>query len=263
MKKNIRRVIYFISSLMFIYFIYKVSTIFYIIGLKELSKKVLLGSFAIYLIIPLIKCVQKKQGINISKLDQENKINNQLKKIKANIDIIKRPTLKKEEDTVECDYIIITNKGVFNIKCCDYKGKITIEEDNRWILKKRNKLINLKSPLKDVMLQRDMLLNQFNEEELIDLIVMTEDRVDVENENNSLIPVIRYSDLKDYINEYDNKDMFNTQSLYNKIYKIIYKCDVDQKMNNNYFKYYDYRYQLRSRILIILMVCILFFRKFY
>lgn len=263
MKKNIRRFIYFISSLIFIYFIYRISAVLCIIGLKELSKRILLGSFAVYLIIPLIKCVQKKQGINISKLDQENKINNQLKKIKTNIDIIKRPTLKKGEDLVNCDYIIITNKGVFNIKCCYYRGKISIEEDNKWVLNKKNKLINLKSPLKDIILQRDMLLNQFEDEMVIDLIVMTEDRVDIENEDNSIIPIIRYSDLKDYIEQYDSKEIFDTENLYDKIYKIIYKCDVNQKMNNNYFRYYDYKYQFRSRIVIISIVCILFFRRFY
>ena len=65
------------------------------------------------------------------------------------------------------------------------------------------------------------------------------------------MPIIRHYELANYIENYNESEMFDEVELYDKLYPLIYK---EKNINNerlSYERFLDIKWSLRSRILVI------------
>ena len=111
-----------------------------------------------------------------------SKINKTYKKIKDDtITKLQGVTLKQENTSIDIDSIVINKYGVFNIVYCEFKGNIKIKEFNNWYKVVRGGVeVPIESPIEKLRKNREMLNRVFDEDQIIDLIVLVIDRVDVE-----------------------------------------------------------------------------------
>ena len=248
----LKRILYAFFAAIIIYTIYRFSVIALIFGFKDTSREIFFIPIVFYFFIPILRNF-KNRNLNIKKIKVYRKIKNIYKKINDfNVTPLIGLTLKDKEKTAEVDSIIVTDKGVFNIVLCDYKGDIEVKENNNWIrLKSKNKTETLLSPINKIKENRMILNNIYEDESIIDLIVMTDFTADVYEEFKSDADIIKSEDLLDYIESYNNSKEYNADELYNKLYPYIFKEKDLEKEFNIYEKHLDYKWQYRSRIAFI------------
>lgn len=249
---NVKRVFYAFVTLLVVFMIYRMSVLLLILGLKEASRQLFFITLSLYLFIPLIKSFKFK-GYNVESAEIRRKIKKIYKGIKDDkVTTLQGITLKSDKKSIDIDSLILTPKGVFNIAFCNEKGRILVKEFNSWVkLTRGDKELEITSPINIIRRNREMLSKVFKEEEIIDLIVMVNDRADVEEEEISSVPIIRYDDIADYIENYTSEDEYDSEELYDKLYPLIYKTEDLDKDLKFYEKYLDNKWQYRSRLTII------------
>lgn len=250
--RNFKKVIYILTALIIIYYIYAISVMLLKVGFKSASRDFFFFTLSIYLLIPLIKNIKYKRDIS-EELILTYKINKSINKIKDNnITKLQGVTIKNNNGEASFPCIITTNNGIFNIVFCKYKGSIIVREDNNWFEKyKKDMLIKVISPINAIRKNRHILKENFNEDEIIDLIVMTNNYVDINEEEISSVPIVKIKDLGSYIENYESEEEYKEEDIYNKLYPAIYKeKNIDTEINI-YNKYLDNMWQYRSRFALI------------
>lgn len=258
MLNAIKRGSYFFSAFLLGYFIYMISLILLKVGLSNASNNLFYVPLGIYLSLSIIKYTKISKEFNINEIELCSKMTSSLKKLDPNITKLQGITLKFNEIEQKIDDLIITPNGIFNIVECDYKGYIYINEDNTWQKESFNKKYELPSPLIKLHNNRQILENVIDKDEIIDVIVMVNDRIDLFYEDNCAVDIIRYDELYDYINSFDGENCFDTEKLYDKLYPLIsdeVNLEDVQNINN---KILDSRWQLRSRLTAVCFFLILY-----
>lgn len=248
----LKKAIYFVTALIIVYYIYAISVLLLKVGFKSASKEFFFLSLSIYLLIPVIKGIKYRKIIT-DDLILSYRINKILKKINfKNITKIQDVTIKNTRGETELPCIITTDNGIYNIYFCNYKGRYLISDDNNWFLKdKKSQLTKVESPINYIKENRNVLRENFNEEEIIDVIIMTDFFSNVIEKDNSTVPIIKINELPAFIEDYEGEDIFKEENIYDKLYPIIYK---EKDLSNNlkiYNKYLDNVWQYRSRFTFI------------
>lgn len=256
-KTAIKRLSSVIVTFIFVYFIYMVSIILYKIGFDGASRDFFFIVLSAYLCLPLLKYLKIKKEILDKNLEENEKIIYEIKEFQEDADILEGVLLKDDSDELKIENLIITKYGVFNIVKCNYVGRISIKE-NRWYRKYGRELREIPSPIMEVRKNRAYLSKIFDEEQIIDVIVMVKDRVFVKDEKNSDVPVIRYSDLSSFIINYEGNIEWNKENLYDRLYKRIIKVNNIMEEEKTYNKFIDNRWSIRGRITFISSFFILY-----
>ena len=255
---NAKRLILGFFTLLIIFMIYRISILLLILGLKGASRQIFFISLSILIFIPLLKNIKFK-GYDVESAEINRKINKVYKKFKdSNITRLQNITLKHDKRSIKVDSLIISEKGVFNIAYCNEKGHIVIKENNIWVKRNRRGIDEeITSPIKSIRQNREILRNIYNEDEVIDLIVIVNDRSDFEEEVSS-VPIIRYDDIEYYISNYESEEIYDSEELYDRLYGLKFKTENIEDDLKIYNKYLDYKWQYRSRLAIV-SFCFLFY----
>ena len=256
--KFLKRLFYSLSALILVYFVYFMSISLLKVGLKEASKNFFFISLSLYLVLPLIKIIRDKRNIPKDAVIT-NRINKTLKELKDDtITKLQGVTIKYKKNKEYVDSFVVTEDGVFNIVLCNYRGDIIIKKGDGWFNDRIKESVELISPIEKIKRNRKILSNSLQEDEIIDIIVMTDSFVTVYEEEASSVPIVRFDDLVDYIKEYEGEEKYDAEELYDKLYPLIYKEKDLAKETELLEKYLDNRWQYRSRVAMIS-----FFALFY
>lgn len=257
--KTIKQIFYLLYEIIIVYYVYSISILFLKIGFSEISKDMFFIFLVMFLLLPLAKSLKIGKNIKLLSIENEYKINEKIKKIK-NINKLYNPVLKVKKDKENLDNIIITKKGVFNIVKSNLKGKIKIENDNEWYKKIGGKYIKIESPILKIKKFRKILRRAFSEDIIYDVIVMMEDRVTIEEENNTNAPIISYNELDKFIKNYNADEIYEPDELYDKLYPYIYENKDNSKEISIYNKYVEAKWKYRGRLAVVL-ISIVFYIK--
>ncbi len=157
-----------------------------------------------------------------------HKVFNQLGKFSGEYKIFSNIELCLGEKKGYSDYLIISPKGIFNIRIIDFEGTISgYENDELWSYVKvvsTYDIINkkIKNPL-DFLKRTHFLIEELMEMNYIKYIpiqsIIVINNSDATFETNSNIPVVKVKDLYHFINEY--QDRANMNSILNEVHTII------------------------------------------
>lgn len=259
--KIIKQIFYFIIALAMIYYIYVISIMLAKVGFKDISRDFYFASLSIYLAVPLLKSVKLKKDIDIYALDTLEKINKSVKILGDETNRLNDVILKKDNIERKIDNIIITDKGIFNIVRCNYKGQIYAKDDKTWYINKKKKLEGVKSPIDNIIKNRELLSTEIEGEKILDLIIMMNDRADIEGENNCSVDIIRYNEIGNYIMNYSTERDYNEEQLYDKIYPLIYKFQEIKSDKNIYKRFIENKWKYRGRVFISLISFIFYIKN--
>ncbi|MDB2107817.1 hypothetical protein PMV99_13775 [Clostridium paraputrificum] len=153
---------------------------------------------------------------------------------------------------------MVTSKGVFNIVSCSYIGDIEIKEDGNWYKRDRRGGYMISSPINKVKKNREILSKIYDEEEIVDVVLLLSDYIEIEREENFPVAIVKNDELNDYINDYEIEDEYDESGLYDKLYVTIdSEKDLDG-IKANYKKYIDAKLQFRSRLAAVSIFTILY-----
>lgn len=245
------------STFLLVYFIYIVSIILFKVGFDAASRDFFFITLAAYLISPLLKYIKIKNDVLGENLEENERITYEGKQLSEDVDMLEGVLLKYKNNEFKIDNLIITKKGVFNIVKCNYTGRLKIK-DNRWYKIYGGSLSEIPSPVSEIRKNRAFLSKIYNEDQIIDVIVMIRDRVFVKGEESSDVPVIRYSDLSNFIENYEGDSKWDKENLYNKIYKRIIEVNNILDEDKKYNTFLDNKWVMRSRLSFISAFLILY-----
>jgi len=255
---SFKRVFYVISALILVCTIYYISVLMLKIGFNGASSEFFFVILSFYLAIPLIKYNKIRRSVRDGEFEENYKINNNLKKLNSIGNAIEDVTLKFNDEDIIIEKLVFTKKGIFNIVKCNYTGDIVIEKDNRWYKVNKKGKDAVLSPIKTLRNYRMALSKVFDEEEIIDLIVIVNDRFFVEGEELSDVPIIRYDEILAYMEDYDGEEKYNEEELYDRLYPSIMKTKNTIEENKLYNIFLDYKWMFRSRLAFISVFFILY-----
>lgn len=258
MKGAVKRLSSVIFTFVLVYFVYLFSIILFNVGFDAASRDFFFITLTVYLCLPLAKYLKIKKDVIDSNLEENEKINYEVTEMKEHADVLEGIILKYKHEELKIDNLIITKSGVFNIVKCNYVGRVQVKENNRWYRKYTKELREIPSPIMQVRKNRAYLSKIFDEDQIIDVIVMVKDRVMVKGEENSDVPIIRYNDVCSFIREYEGDLEWDKESLYNKIYKKIVKVNNLIDEEKLYSKFIDNKWAIRSRLAFISTFFILY-----
>lgn len=258
MKTGIKRVFNVISAFILVYFIYSVSLILYKAGFDGASRDFFFITLAAYLCIPLLRYLKIKKDILEDNLEENVRITYEGKELKGTADILEGIILKYKHEERKINNLIITKKGVFNIVKCNYTGRISVEDSNRWYRIYGKDSREIPSPITEVRKNREYLSKIYDEDMIIDVIVLVRDRVFVKGEENSDVAIIRYNNLSQFIKSYEADIEWDKESLYDRIYKRIIKVNNLMDEEEIYNKFLDNKWIMRSRLSFISTFFILY-----
>ncbi|MDS0525733.1 NERD domain-containing protein [Clostridium sp. SHJSY1] len=247
----VKRGVSFFYAFIFVYFIYSFCILLLKIGLDGASGNIFFVTLSIFLCGPFIKYNKMKSDITNGFIEENYKVNREIGKLKDNFNIMEGLILKDGDDNFKIENIVITNKGVFNIVKCNYKGEFHINKYNKWYKTSRKGNRGVISPITEVRKNRDYLIKLFDEDLIIDLIVMVNDRVYIEGEENSDVPIIRYDELFNYIADYPIDKEIDSDELYDKLFKKLIESKDIHKEEILYNKFVDNIWAFRSRLIFI------------
>lgn len=230
----VKKSYYLFLSIILSFFIYKFSVLFLNLGFYGVSRKFFVVAVILYLYKPLKEFVFEKGENKQSYIDSiDKKLEKEIIKIKGNCKVIYDSKLEKNEKSSKADLIILTDEGIFNIFLCTLNENAEISEDNYgneiWINKISGKIYN--TPAIIVRKNREILSTIANEENIVDLIVMTNNMIKVENKEDSIIEIISIENLHSYINNYYSEEEIEVGRTYRDIKKLIrnFKDDFKQQ----------------------------------
>ncbi|HEY5524672.1 MAG TPA: hypothetical protein VIK26_04950, partial [Clostridium sp.] len=235
-----RRGSYVIIALLLVYVTYSISVGMLNIGFEGASSEFFFIVLGFYLAAPLIKYTKIRENVIEGEFEENYKINKNLKKFNTLGNTIEDATIKYNTQDIKIEKLVITKKGIFNIVKCNYTGDILIEEDNRWYKTNKKRKDALLSPVNTIRNYRVALTNIFEEEDIIDLIVIVNDRFYVQGEEYSDVPIIRYDEILSYIEDYEGKEKYNEEELYERIYPSILGTKNTFEENKLYNVFLDY-----------------------
>lgn len=248
MKSNIKRVWFCFFSFVLIYIVYKMSLLLLRIGLESTAFEIFYIVSALYLGYSLINYMQFKKSYSFDELELYNRVNNIFGKIEGNVTPLQGVTLSKDGVKGELDSIVVTSKGVLNVVSCSYTGDIIIKEDGNWYKSDKKGDYMITSPISKIKKNREILSSIYNEEEIIDVVLLLSNYVEIEGEENFSIPILRSNELNDYIEEYSIEEQYNEDELYNKLYSAIEGEKNLEELKLNYQKYIDAKWKFRSKL---------------
>lgn len=257
MKGAIKRLCSVITTFIFVYLIYVISIFLFKVGLDGASRDFFFIILSVYLCLPLLRYLKIKKEVLDSNIEENERVIYELRDFCEEADILEGIILKDEEEELKIDNLIITKNGVFNIVKCNYTGRILIK-DNRWYRKYSKELSEIPSPITELRKNRIYLSKIFDEDQIIDVIVMVRDRVFVKGEESSDVPVMRYSDLSNFILNYEGEIQWDKESLYDRIYKKIIKVNNLMEEEKTYNKFIDNKWVMRGRLSFISAFFILY-----
>ena len=256
---NVKRISFLILAFIWVYLIYYLSILMLKFGFNGASGEFFFVTLGIYLIIPLIKYNKVRKDVLEGRFEYNRKVNNNLKKIKNGALPLDGVTVKHKGEVITLDNIVINRKGIFNIVKCDYKGNIIIGKNNKWFKYFRKGKEPIPCPVVTVRKNREALSSVIEEDAIIDVIVMVHDRVSVEGDELSDVPVVRYDELDDFIKNYDGEEKWDTTKLYDNLYNIIVSTKDLVKEKKIYEAFLDYKWLFRSRLTFISIFFVLYF----
>ena len=245
MKDNIKRIYICFFSFFLIYLVYKMSTLLLKMGLDSAATEIFYIIVSLYLGYSLIRYMQYKKSYSFDELELYNRVNKIFSKIEGKVTPLQGITLKKDEVKGELDSIVVTSKGVFNIVSCSYIGDIKIKEDGNWYKRDRRGDYMISSPINKIKKNREILSKIYNEEEIVDVVLLLSDYI----END---------ELNDYINDYEIEDEYDESGLYDKLYVTIESEKDLDGIKSSYKKYIDAKLQFRSRLAAVSIFTILY-----
>lgn len=257
MKGAFRRLYSVITTFVFVYLVYIISIFLFKAGFDGASRDFFFIVLSVYLCLPLTKYIKIKKEVLDINLEENERITYELKDFFEEADILEGVLLKDKHEELKIDNLIITKNGVFNIVKCNYTGTICIK-NNRWYKKYTKELSEIPSPIMEVRKNRFNLTKIFDEEQIIDVIVMVKDRVFVKNEEDSDVPVIRYTDLSNFILDYEGEIEWDKEKLYNKLYNRIVKVNNLMEEEKVFNKFIDNKWIMRGRLSFISVFFILY-----
>ena len=255
---RLRRGYYIIIALLLVYVTYSISVGMLNIGFEGASSEFFFIVLGFYLAVPLIKYTKIRENVIEGEFEENYKINKNLKKLNTLGNTIEDATIKYNTQDIKIEKLVITKKGIFNIVKCNYTGDILIEEDNRWYKTNKKRKDALLSPVNTIRNYRVALTNIFEEEDIIDLIVIVNDRFYVQGEEYSDVPIIRYDEIRSYIEDYEGEEKYNEEELYERIYPSILDTKNTFEENKLYNVFLDYKWMFRSRLAFISVFLILY-----
>ncbi|MBD7909917.1 nuclease-related domain-containing protein [Clostridium cibarium] len=254
----VKRGVSFLYAFITVYFIYSLSIVLLKVGFDGASREIFFSTLAIYLSIPIVN-YNKAKGNIVSGLIEENyKITKEVEKLKEKANIMEGVILKDRKSDFKIENIVVTNRGVFNIVKCNYKGDLEIKKNNRWYKHSRNGINEVISPITEVRKNRNYLAKILDEEFIIDLIVIVNDRAFLIGEENSDVPVVRSDELYNYISEYLVEEEINEDKIYDKIYEKVIKVNNIQEEKELYNKFVDNIWTFRGRLIFISVFFVLY-----
>lgn len=258
MVARFRRGFYVITALILVYVIYYISLGMIKIGFHGASSEFFFIVLSFYLAVPLIKYTKIKKNVIEGEFEENYKINNNLKKLNILGNTIEDATIRYNNQDIKIEKLAITKKGIFNIVKCNYTGDILIEKGNRWYKTNKKRKDALLCPVNTIRNYRLALTNIFEDEDIIDLIVIVNDRFYIQGEEYSDVPIIRYDEISSYIEDYEGKEKYNEEELYERIYSSIVTTKNTFEENKLYNVFLDYKWMFRSRLAFISVFWILY-----
>lgn len=261
MLRYLKRFGYILSAFLLIYIVYMISVILLRFGFHGTASQIFFVALGLYLALPTIKYCKDKNEYEVNSLEYCNNMTKVLNGLDKDITRLQGVNLKIDKEVYEIDDIVFTTKGVFNIVECDLKGDILIEDGDRWYKKTRKGYDIITSPVNKIKKNREALREVFKDDQIIDIIAMVNSRVDVDGEEESAVNILRYDDVVDYINDYNEKERYDPEELYDMLYPFIdgEKDLVDIKEKYNIIL--DNKWKFRSRLVFISMFFILYIFK--
>lgn len=258
MGKNLKRIYFCFISFLLIYLVYRMSLLLLKFGLNDAAFEIFYIVSALYLGYSLIRYIQYKKSYSFNELKLYNRVNKIFSNVEGNVTPLQGVTLKKGDNKGELDSIIITSKGVLNIVSCSYTGDLIIKKDGNWYKRDKNSDYMISSPINKIRKNRDILSKIYNEDEIIDVVLLLSDYVEIEGEENFNVPILRNDELNEYIEEYQIEEEYNTEELYDKLYPTISEEKDLEGLKSNYNKYIDTKWQFRSRLAAVSIFGILY-----
>lgn len=248
MSRSLKRLSVTFFTFILIYLIYKFSIVLLKIGMDEASKDIFYIFLSLYLGYSLIRYSQYKTSPQIEEIKLYSKVNSIFGTLGDGVTPLQGLNLKSNENKGSIENIVVTSKGVFNIVTCSYTGDIIIKKDENWYKewKREDRMIN--SPINKIRENRSFLSNIFEEEEIVDIVLLINDNIEIEGEENFPVPILRNDELKDYIEDYKIEEEYEEEELYQKLYPTIEGEKDIEKMKKNYSKFLDTKWQFRSRL---------------
>lgn len=259
--KILKQFFYFLFALIIVYYIYSISLMLLKIGFKDASRDFYFGTLLIYLTIPLVHSLKLKRKIDVVALDTYEKIDKSIKVLGDKTNRLSDVILKTDKLEVKVQNIIITEKGLFNIVRCNYDGTILIEDDFTWTKREKRGLKQLKSPVEEIRRNREILSKVLEEEKIVDLIIMMDDRVELTDEKNCKVDIIRYNDIGNYIMNYNTNREYDEEEIYDKIYPLIYKVAEIKEDRGIYHKFLESKWKYRGRVFIFFIFFIFYLKN--
>lgn len=248
MVSNVKRISYTFITFILVFCIYKISLLFLKVGMDGASRDIFFIPISLYFCISLIKYMSYRGKVQVDIIKMEEKLNTLFKGFNDKVTPLQGVTLEKDDNEGVIDALVITNKGVFNIVPCSYTGDISIKEDGNWYKVGKREDTMISYPVTKVRKNRELLAKIYDEEEILDIIIMLEDKVDIEGEENSSVTILRNDELKSYIEDYDGVENYDEEELYQEMYSYIKEEWDLVKMKKLYNEYLDSKWQFRSRL---------------
>ena len=105
---------------------------------------------------------------------------------------------------------------------------------------------------------REILSKIYNEEEIVDVVLLLSDYIEIEGEENFSVAIVKNDELNDYINDYEIEDEYDESGLYDKLYVTIESEKDLDGIKSSYKKYIDAKLQFRSRLAAVSIFTILY-----
>lgn len=262
MSKYFKRGYYMLGAIIMIFIIYKMSLIFFNIGLESLSRQIFFLSIAMYLYVPLMRSLMiKKVPIDSVKEKQlkageegERRVRKVLEELSNECKVEFGKYIGTEANHAEVDALVFSKVGVFNIEVKNWSGSIRVRENEDgeevWLRENGSKIEIVMSPSEQVRYHREVLSKVLEEEKIIDVIVIANDKSTLIGVEKSIVPIVNYNELVDYINDYESEEEYDVNKLHESVNTIIigdsetYKEISEEEAKN------DVRWLFRSRFAV-------------
>ncbi|ATD55106.1 nuclease-related domain-containing protein [Clostridium chauvoei] len=251
MRELTNKLLYIFTTLIFVLIIYNISSILIDFGMISIGRRFFLIIMTLFLFIPYFKNNKKRNEIIREGLLGEEKLQNEINKLDINENkIISNVILKNKRSKKEFDNLIITEKGIYNIKCTNIRGDIVIEKDG--ILKRyyNNQYNTVDSPIKEIQRESLFLKEIIEDINIMPILVITNKFVSITGKGNSKIAILTIDEINEYIVKDNLPTRYNKEELYNRVKKNIKEYSNIFSLRSKYdeFNYYSFEYKTKISI---------------
>lgn len=184
------------------------------LGYKSVSNLVFIVIMLLVLFMQEIQEYFDKRKILNAGVEGETRLKNALNSLKKDkYKLLNGFYLKGDSITQEIDSLVISECGLFNIECKNFGGNISIDKNGVWHRERHGKKDILKNPKEQVERHNKVLREVVGQVDIIDVIVISNERATISGKENMDIPVVKYTEILDFIKNYKGRNKYSINKL--------------------------------------------------